>query len=1021
MPIYTQHNRSLQIEVDGLNGQDSFGNDLVLLNAIESGSYLELSNPFELYLNLLSPTTSDVISEDKILGCSATIKLKQNNGDWRVFNGIFETFHIEGYYSGNDYSGLPFVNKELFQYRAKFCPKINLMRKSRKNRILRQTKAHEIVEKLLTEWNINHEFKLSDSIDETSKYYELEQSVQHQESDFDYINRLLEKEGIYYYFEHTVRDDNSEGYCHKMVFRDSNQQNIISLNYVPGSIDDNVFAFSKGEEIAPRLLRMGGYDYRQADINFFDNDDHSISQNTMLGSHADKMRLDTPYADFVNLTDKAEAAAYRSKLKSLAGERARGEAYNWLAKTGNRTIDVGTSFELNGFPTGSIQGIISRIELEARTTPYTTDCSTISQDDVFSFAAVFKAQSLECNFRPQLKTKMPVINSMLTAKVITVETFPSELSTFSDALGGNQAWLDMETCRIKLLLQWYNTKPDSSTPDYESMWLYARFSQIWADPNSGSFEIPRRGQEVLVAFNNGNPERPVVIGSTYNSTVKPPVNLEDQRNLYSSFLRSSTVTEDGEMQSENPLATDVTIPMSVYDLGKQSKQKHFSQISFMNMDNGDFDETKVDQTSYLTEFFLPGAQGPFLSCIEEGKRMAGTGGDGDGSGNFEGINIYSNKDVLNQASQSQFINAGKDINICAGSSLTLQVGRSKLVLKDDGITMINSLGDPVWNCGYVEDYRDNDDNAPSKPKVEIPSFSSCVTLFPGYAGLAAPQTEILGTYKSDLKTWFGSEISSTLGHLGVRGLNLSLGGGSTLIDVFSDLNQLVKQVLDTINTNVEGQDGSIVPEAGMAGCTVIDSIMFIKDIFVETYAIITALKSIFALKSSSIEMAHDSLELACTKIVHDGLAVDNNGNPLGPYIGTIKRAANSVAPGSGSLLGRSLSMSAINQHQVNVANVRKRALSDDSVQLSKSCSSLNSSTGRINQNGVKGSGNNNSALGSKLDLSKDDSSVIGSSINVSQKEATAVRSQSVGMSSENVGLHLGSNGTEIVNTGLDIK
>ncbi|QSH41001.1 type VI secretion system tip protein TssI/VgrG [Lentisphaerota bacterium ZTH] len=1021
MLIYSQQNRKLQIEVEGFEGQDDSGNDKVMLSAVRKGSFIELSRPFELNLELLSPATSPPINETEILGSHTTVKLMRSDGCWRLINGVVETFSLDGYHTGSEDNGQVFINRDLYQYRARLVPQVKLLRNSRNSRIFHNLKPMEIVQQILKDWQIGHEFKLTESENDSAASCKLEHSVQYEESDFDYISRLLYQAGIYYSFDHTAKEGSAKDYCHKMILRDKNLQELTAIKFDQEGGDNTVFEFSKGGTLVPQLLRINDYDYRQADVDFFDNDDYRIEQQSRLGAAAAKMLLNFPKAGFINLSEKADAAGQRMKMRKICGERTLGTAHCWTGKTCWTNIDAGMPFELTGFPTGALQGFVSRVDFEAATTPYSTQYSNITSDDAFTFKAAFNAQPLELNYRPRLEVPVPKINSIVSATVITVDSFSEHLSTFKDDLGGSQIWLEPETCRVKLLMHWHNTKTSSGTPDYDSMWLNARFSQIWADSNSGRFEVPRRGQEVLVAFADGIPERPVVIGSVYNSSVKPPLDLQEQRNLYSSCLRSAAVSETGIPQSETPLSVNTTLPMSVYELGKKSNQKHFSQISFMNMDNGDFEDAKVDQATFLTEFFLPGAQGPFMTCIEEGKRMAGTSSAEEGSGQFEGINIYSNKDVLNQASQSQFINAGKDINICAGGSLTLQVGRSKLVLKDDGITMINALGDPVWNCGYNEDYRKNDANPPDKPKIEVPSFSSSVTLFPGYAGMAAPQTEILGTYKSDLKTWFGSEISSTLGHLGIRGLNLSLGGGSTLVDVFSDLNQLVKQLMDTINTNVEGRDGSIVPEAVMAGCTVIDSIMFIKDIFVEAYAVITALKAIFGLKSSSIEMGHESLEMSGAKIVQDGLTVDKNGNLLAPYIGTVRRAANKAVPGSGSLAGKIMSQAALSNQQVSVATTSKRSFSDDDVSLSSSSSNLNSSDRNISKNNLSGSGNDSNALGSSLDLSASKSAVVKNSSTVSSKENTAVKSETNGLESSGSGLRLSNVGSSIVNTGMDMK
>ncbi|QSH40560.1 type VI secretion system tip protein TssI/VgrG [Lentisphaerota bacterium ZTH] len=1019
MSVYTQQNRNLQLEVEGKTGEDAAGNDQVLIDSIAEGSFIELSRPFELYLNLISPATSPVLTEKEMLGRNATVKLKLDNNEWRYLNGIIETFQLTGYYNYRDSAGVRKTNTELYAYRALLCPKMKLLDNTRRNRIFHDKKPQEIVHTVLNEWQIDHEFRLEGNSSNGDKFFKIEQSVEYSESDLNYLSRLLQKEGIYYYFIHQPREDAKGLYTHKMIMQNTNPAEAVPLQYDIQEGVNSIYRFEKGEKVTSRLLRLNDYDYRQADTNFFDNDDGDTSQETQLGDYGLNMLIDNPVGGFVNLSDKNQDGAYREKLKKVAVQRAKGTAYRWTGATHNSSIDAGMAFELQNFPGESVRGLITRVDFKARTTPYATGTHTVTDDKNFSFDSSFSAIALDCVFRPELTAEQPQINSITAGKVITVDSFPNDVSSFSEKLGGDVAWLQPATFRVKLLMLWENTRGSEKKPDYGSMWMYARFSQMWADPHSGRFEIPRKGQEVLVAFNNGSPEAPIIVGSVYNSSVTPPVDVEQARNLYSSFLRTGAVDKEGALQNDNPLAVDIAKPLSVYDLGTQSNQKHFSQIAFMNMDNGKFTEPRIDNGRYLTKFFFPDAQGGLFSAIDEGQRLAQKGSD-SGKMSFEGINMYSNKDVLNQAAQSQYINAGKDVQICAGGSLTLQVGRCKMVIKDDGIALSSMLSDPDKTCGYVEDYRGSDSSAPEKPKAQIPSFSSFITMFPGYSGMSAPYVEVLGAYRCNMKTWFGAQTSGTLGSLGVRGLKTTVTGGSSLLFVFSDIQYIIEKMLQIISADVP-EDGSIAPKAASAGAGIIDSMMMIYFVFTSIYGVITSLKAIFGLRSSCVSLSHDAMDLSSTKITSEAIQTKKGGNPLGPLIGSVRDAGSQTIPGVGDAVADVMTMANLSEVEMTPVNQSTRTPVKSSTQASDSDTGLSSSEQNVSKSKLAATESKTDAVGTDTDLSANKTAVVGAKTSVSENETAAAKTDTKGVGTETGGAEVFTNGIKTTSAGLDAE
>ncbi|MCP4101032.1 MAG: hypothetical protein GY750_06365 [Lentisphaerae bacterium] len=814
MATYTQSTRSLQIEVAGKTTQDAYGNDPVLLSEVTKGSCEKLSKPFYLNMTILSPTVSSPLEASDMLGRSATVKIKNCSNGWRLFNGIITGFYFNGYYSYYDSSAR--INKELYQYRAVLEPKLSILSNTRKSRVFHDKSPRTIIKGILDDWQIEYQDSLSDSTKDEEMYYDFEQCVQYEESDLNFISRLMEAEGIFYSFSHGEDDD--KGLFHKMVMRDKNPASNMYLTYDPAGGVEAVRSFSMGERIGHSAVRLDKFDYKQADVTFFANDDTNIPQETELGASGNNMLFNDFEAEFTMTKDKADASKYRNKLQEIIVQRLRTQQCSWYGETQNCMVTSGTAFVLNDFPMDDIQGLVTSIDFTAKTTPFSTGNSSVDEDSEFSYSSSFEAQDLQIQFSPDLLSYIPEVSTSLTARVITVETVPgisddslslsedsdsedadaSSLLQFNSDLGGNPVWVDADTYRVKILMNWRNTNEDGS-PDFSSMWMYARFGQLWADAGSGHFEIPRKGQEVMLTFANGNPSAPVIFSSLYNSTVSPPIDVTNAQGIYGTFMRSAAITNDKEegLQVADTLENAMPLPMTVKDLGKKNKQKNFSQITMFSMDNERYTPYKLENEKFMCNWFFPSGTGEITDLaddIEKWKKN-NTGGE-SAPMHFEGINMYSNKDVLNQAAQSQYINAGNDITICAGNSITLQVGRTKISVKDGGASMSTQYGDPDETCGFIDDYADIEGASGGSCKVKVPCMKSAVGCGPGLGGISAPNCYMSGVYSAGLSTWWGTSVKAGLGASSLSGMKT---GMTANVDLGSIIIGLVYRLSSDLN------------------------------------------------------------------------------------------------------------------------------------------------------------------------------------------------------------------------------
>ena len=183
MTNYTQTDRPLQITTP-------LGPDTLLITGLHG--HEEISHLFAFEVNLVADLSEDV-RFDKIMGQSVTVQMRLRDGGKRYFNGIVKRFS-QG------------ARDETFNYfRAEIVPKLWLLTKKVRSRIFQHITVPDILRKLLAGFDVAYEI--------SATYYQRDFCVQYRESDFDFASRLMEEEGIYYFFKHS--DGN-----HQMVVTD---------------------------------------------------------------------------------------------------------------------------------------------------------------------------------------------------------------------------------------------------------------------------------------------------------------------------------------------------------------------------------------------------------------------------------------------------------------------------------------------------------------------------------------------------------------------------------------------------------------------------------------------------------------------------------------------------------------------------------------------------------------------------------------------------------------------------------
>ena len=323
-------------------------------------------------------------------------------------------------------------------------------------------------------------------------YREWEYCVQYRETSFDFVSRLMEQEGIYYFFRH-------EKDRHVVVLADaygahSSVPGYASVPYYPRDEQqrerDHMFDWHLAQEVQPGSLELNDYDFQRPSARI-------DVRSAMPRPHSagDYPLYDYP-GTYVQSSDGEHYAQTRIEALQSLHER--------IELSGNaRGLGVGNLFSLTGF---------SRQD-QNREYLIVSIRYYLVQESLESGAGGGSAQfesHLTCidaqqSFRPLATTHKPMVQGPQTARVV--------------GPAGEEIWTD-QYGRVKVHFHW--DRHDQSNEN-SSCWI--RVSQAWAGKNWGSMQIPRIGQEVIVSFLEGDPDRPIITGRVYNAEQTVPYDL----------------------------------------------------------------------------------------------------------------------------------------------------------------------------------------------------------------------------------------------------------------------------------------------------------------------------------------------------------------------------------------------------------------------------------------------------------------------------------------------------------------
>jgi len=475
---YTQENRLIAIDTP-------LGKDELLLTGF-SGTE-GLSSLFHFDLKMLSE--NHTIAFENIIGKVVTVSIILADGDLRFFNGLISRFS-QGRGGGESGEDVRFSH-----YTATMVPWLWLLTQTADSRIFQNVSVPEIVEKIFTEGNFS-DFKLALH----GQYGKREYCVQYRETDFNFVSRLLEEEGIYYFFEH------EEG-KHTLVLADvpdehkpcPKQESARYQVTAGGWVEDDVItSLEKSQEIRPGKYALNDYYFEtpNADLSA------AVPGKQPLGPGEKEIY------DYPGLYTK------RADGDHFANIRMQEEEARITTITGSsvcRAFTSGYKFDLEDYYRDDMTDkpyVLISIHHEA-SQGLSYPGVAKSEGSEFSYVNHFTCIPFDVPFRPPRHTPKPVVRGTQTAIVVG----PAGEEIYPDKYG-----------RVKVQFHWDR---EGKGDENSSCWI--RVAQLWASAGWGGIYIPRMGQEVVVDFLEGDPDRPIIIGCVYHGNNMPPYALPDEK------------------------------------------------------------------------------------------------------------------------------------------------------------------------------------------------------------------------------------------------------------------------------------------------------------------------------------------------------------------------------------------------------------------------------------------------------------------------------------------------------------
>ncbi len=556
-------------------------------------------------------------------------------------------------------------------YDLEVVPDIWLLDRKLNSRIFQQKTIPDILREVLTGFDVDYQIQ--------GDFEQREYCVQYRETDLAFISRLMEEEGIYYFFKHS-----SSG--HQLVLANTPQSHP-EAPFLPTAIweqwmsashasfeEDRVFDWSKGQEIRSGKFTAQDHKFEMPTKNL--EADKAIMESVTVGTVTHKLKVanndglelyDYPggYAsrfDGINKSGGDQSDRLQKIFednKRTVGIRMQEEALSSLlirGKGAHAGFTAGHTFELTRHFSDNGKFVLTSVGHDARQ-PLDTD----DVNSAFSYGNWFTCVPAALPFRPSRVTPVPSVRGVQTATVVGSSGEEIEPDKYG---------------RVKVQFHWDRQGQNDLN---SSCWV--RVATTWAGKQWGAIHIPRIGQEVIVDFVEGDVNHPIIVGSVYNADMMPPWTLPDNRTI--SGIKSRSSKNGGSdnfnmMSFEDKKGSELVSVQAEKDLTTLVKNDEAREVR-----NDRVTKIKHDETQTVTNNeTITVEQGNQTIELKQGNQSTTL----DMGNQSTEIKMGNQSTAIKMGNQTTKLDLGK-IETEAMQSIELKVGQSSIKIDQMGVTI----------------------------------------------------------------------------------------------------------------------------------------------------------------------------------------------------------------------------------------------------------------------------------------------------------------------------------------------
>jgi type VI secretion system secreted protein VgrG len=659
MPRYSQQEHPFRVETP-------LGEDVLLLDGFTGEE--TVSRPFHFTLQLLSE--DDAIDPQALLREAVTLFVRLPDGSERPIQGKVSRFRQLQ------------KAEDLTEYQAEIVPWLWFLSLSTDCRVFQNKTVLEIIEEVFGAYG-DADFDIKCLED----YQPREYCVQYRETDLNFVSRLMEEEGIYYYFEHSESG-------HTLILGDSpdtipdSLQSTARVKPESGGWQeeepDVVTEFQREHSVHTAAVTLTDYDYLQPSLDL---------RSTVTSDNFEEI-YDFP-GQYTEVPQGERYADLLLKQRSVLKELVTGAGTC-------RGFQSGHQFELKDhYRTDANQRyLLLSIAHSAQGAGYR------SRDSAVDYRNDFRCIPIAVPYHPPRSSPKPSVQGSQTAVVVG----PSGEEIYTDEHG-----------RVKIQFHW-----DRQGEKDENSSCWVRVSQPWAGKAWGAVAIPRIGQEVLVDFLEGDPDRPIITGRVYNAEQIPPYSLPANKTQTGIKSRSS---KEGNSSTFNEILLEDKKGSEQITIRAQ-KDMSTTVLNNESLSVGADRSISVDKTHTETikkDTKITVTEGKLETKVETGSVL---------------LQAQSNSVKVEADTQAHLLGHG-DVLVERDGSHRMEVKSGEVVLTCGGSSIEMTDSDITLSSPQI--------SLEADIKVEIKVGASTVKVSPAGVEVSGPTAKVEGTGMTEIK------------------------------------------------------------------------------------------------------------------------------------------------------------------------------------------------------------------------------------------------------------------------------